>query len=108
VIQAKLLPRLIESGMASTALVTHVVVLKFAWYLPLYRQVRILAGQGIHLDRATLSGWVKRAAWWLKSRGVSTKHAIRSSQRKPDNCGPRCGEVNQGHRARRQVGANML
>jgi transposase len=62
VVQAKVLPRLIESGMASTALVTHVVVSKFAWYLPLYRQVQILAGQGIHLDRATLAGWVKRAA----------------------------------------------
>jgi transposase len=34
VVQAKVLPRLIESGMASTALVTHVVVSKFAWYLP--------------------------------------------------------------------------
>jgi transposase len=67
VVQAKVLPRLIESGMASTVLVTHVVVSKFAWYLPLYRQVQILAGQGIHLDRATLAGWVKRAAWWLKS-----------------------------------------
>jgi transposase len=67
VVQAKVLPRLIESGMASTALVTHVVVSKFAWYLPLYRQVQILAGQGVHLDRATLAGWVKRAAWWLKS-----------------------------------------
>ncbi len=44
VVQAKVLPRLIESGMASTALVTHVVVSKFAWYLPLYRQVQILAG----------------------------------------------------------------
>ena len=54
VVQAKVLPRLIESGMASTALVTHVVVSKFAWYLPLYRQVQILAGQGVHLDRATL------------------------------------------------------
>ncbi|MCP1758605.1 MULTISPECIES: IS66 family transposase [Bradyrhizobium] len=67
VVQAKVLPRLIESGMASTALVSHVVVSKFAWYLPLYRQVQILAGQGIQLDRATLAGWVKRAAWWLKS-----------------------------------------
>jgi len=38
------------------------VVSKFAWYLPLYRQVQILAGQGIQLDRATLAGWVKRAA----------------------------------------------
>src|SRR5258705_1038795 len=38
VVQAKVLPRLIESGMASTALVSHVAVSKFAWYLPLYRQ----------------------------------------------------------------------
>jgi transposase len=67
VVQAKVLLLLIEGGMASTALVTHVVVSRFAWYLPLYRQVQILAGQGIHLDRATLAGWVKRAARWLKS-----------------------------------------
>ncbi|WP_456828498.1 IS66 family transposase [Bradyrhizobium sp. USDA 4518] len=53
--------------MASTALVSHVVVSKFAWYLPLYRQVQILAGQRVYLDRATLAGWVKRAAWWLRS-----------------------------------------
>src|SRR5208282_777410 len=66
VVQAKVLPRLIESGMASTALVTHVVVSKFAWYSTLYRQVQILAGHGVHLDRSTLAGWVKRTAWWLK------------------------------------------
>ena len=28
---------------------------EFAWHLPLYRQAQILAGQGIHLDRATLA-----------------------------------------------------
>ena len=66
VVQAKALPRLIENSMASTALVTHVVVSKFAWYSTLYRQVQILAGQGVHLDRSTLVGWVKRTAWWLK------------------------------------------
>ncbi|MFC4845009.1 hypothetical protein ACFPFP_42500 [Bradyrhizobium sp. GCM10023182] len=27
----------------------------------------MLAGHGIHLDRATLAGWVKRTAWWLRS-----------------------------------------
>jgi transposase len=66
VVQAKVLPRLVESGMASTALVTFVVVSKFAWYLPLYRQVQMLASQGVHLDRSTLAAWVKRAAWWLR------------------------------------------
>lgn len=77
----KVLPRLIESGMASTALVTHVVVSKFAWYLPLYRQVQILAGQGLHLDRATLAGWVKRAAWWLKSLYELQLRTIQASPR---------------------------
>jgi len=67
--------------MASTALVTHVVVSKFAWYLPLYRQVQILAGQGIHLDRATLAGWVKRAAWWLKSLYELQLQTIQASPR---------------------------
>jgi transposase len=81
VVQAKALPRLIESGMASTALVTHVVVSKFAWYLPLYRQVQILACQGIHLDRATLAGWVKRAAWWLKSLYKLQLKTIQASPR---------------------------
>ena len=81
VVQAKAAPRLIEGGMVSTALVTHVVVSKFAWYLPLYRQVQILAGQGIHLDRATLAGWVKRAAWWLKSLYELQLRMIQSSPR---------------------------
>jgi transposase len=53
VVQAKALPRLIENSMASTALVTHVVVSKFAWFSTLYRQVQILAGHGVHLDRST-------------------------------------------------------
>ncbi|MGC0397125.1 transposase [Bradyrhizobium liaoningense] len=81
VVQAKVLPRLIESGMASTALVSHVVVSKFAWYLPLYRQVQILAGQGIQLDRATLAGWIKRAAWWLKSLYELQLRMIQAAQR---------------------------
>jgi transposase len=81
VVQAKVLPRLIESGMASTALVSHVVVSKFAWYLPLYRQVQILAGQGVHLDRATLAGWVKRAAWWLESLYELQLRTIQASPR---------------------------
>jgi len=81
VVQAKVLPRLIESGMASTALVSHVVVSKFAWYLPLYRQVQILAGQGVHLDRATLAGWVKRAAWWLKGLYELQLKTIQASPR---------------------------
>lgn len=64
VIQAR--ARVMNGGMATTALVAHVVVAKFAWHLPLYRQSQMLAGAGVDIDRGTLGGWVARAAWWLK------------------------------------------
>ena len=66
VVQAKAAPRLVENGMATTALVTSIVVGKFAWHLPLNRQTNMLRGHGIDLDRSTLVHWVLRAAWWLK------------------------------------------
>jgi transposase len=57
--------RPIDGGMATEALVTHVVVSKFCDSLPLYRQAQMLERQGITLDRSTLSNWVGRACWWL-------------------------------------------
>lgn len=66
VVQAKAPPRLVENGMATTALVTSIVVAKFAWHLPLNRQTHMFRGHGIELDRSTLVHWVIRAAWWLR------------------------------------------
>lgn len=66
VVQAKAPPRLVENGMATTALITSIVVAKFAWHLPLNRQTQIFRGHGIALHRSTLVHWVLRAAWWLK------------------------------------------
>ena len=57
--------RPIDNGMATEALIAHVLVSKFCDSLPLYRQSQILARQGITLDRSTLSLWVGRACWWL-------------------------------------------
>jgi transposase len=57
--------RPIDGGMATEALVAHVVVSKFCDSLPLYRQAQMLARQGVNLDRSTLSNWVGRACWWL-------------------------------------------
>ncbi len=48
-------------------MISNVVVWRYAWYLPLHRQVQMLKGQGVRLDTSTLCGWVKRSAWWLKS-----------------------------------------
>jgi len=66
VVQAKMLPRPIEGGMASTALVAHIATAKYGWLSTLYRQTQILAGQGVVLDRQTLARWMKQAAWMLK------------------------------------------
>lgn len=57
--------RPIDGGLATEALVAHVVVSKFCDSLPLYRQAQMLARQGVNLDRSTLSNWVGRACWWL-------------------------------------------
>jgi transposase len=57
VVQAKARPRLIESGMASTALVAWIAAAKFAWGSTLYRQAQILAGHGLRVDRQTLARW---------------------------------------------------
>ncbi|HET7412067.1 MAG TPA: IS66 family transposase [Pararhizobium sp.] len=66
IVQAGAPARLVEGGMAENELVVHVAVSKFAWHLPLYRQVQMMASQGIHLDRTTLGLWLKRLAWWLR------------------------------------------
>ena len=66
VVQAKAPPRPVDGGMPTIDLLAHVAVMKFAWHLPLHRQVKMLAGQGIDLDVSTLVHWISRAAWWLK------------------------------------------
>ena len=81
VVQAKALPRIVDGGMASTALVAYVVTAKFAWHLPLYRQAQMFAGQGIVLDRATLAFWVQRAAWLLELLYLRLLLYIRSQPR---------------------------
>ena len=54
--------RPIDGGMATEALVVHVVVSKFCDTLPLYRQSKMLERQGIALDRSTLSNWLRAGA----------------------------------------------
>jgi transposase len=65
VVQAPAPERPIDGGMATEALLAHVLVNKYADHLPLYRQVQIFARQGVTLDRSTLCTWVGRACWWL-------------------------------------------
>jgi transposase len=66
VVQAPAPERPIEGGLATEAMVVHVLVSKYCDSLPLHRQSKMLARQGIDLDRSTLSNWVGRACWWLR------------------------------------------
>src|SRR5215217_4591998 len=66
VVQALAPERPIDGGMATEALVAHVVISKFCDFLPLHRQSQMLARQGIQIDRSTLGAWVGRACWWLR------------------------------------------
>jgi hypothetical protein len=65
-VQAPVPERPIDGGLASEALLAHVLVNKYADHLPLYRQSQIFERQGIKLDRSTLCNWVGRACWWLE------------------------------------------
>ena len=65
VTQAPASARLIEGGLPTEALVADVLVSKYAWHLPLYRQAQILETEGIHIDRGTLANWVGFAAFEL-------------------------------------------
>src|SRR5207248_9186320 len=62
VVQAPAPERLIRSGLPTEALVAHVLVSKYAWHLPLYRQAQILLAQGIVIERSVLAFWVGYAA----------------------------------------------
>lgn len=66
VVQAPAPERPIDGGLATEAMVVHVLVSKYCDSLPLHRQSKMLARQGIDLDRSTLSNWVGRACWWLR------------------------------------------
>ena len=56
VVQAPAPTRIVEGGIPTEALISQVLVAKYADHLPLYRQAQIYARQGIQLDRSTLAG----------------------------------------------------
>jgi transposase len=62
VVQAPAPERLIKGGLPTEAMVAHVLVSKYAWHLPLYRQSQMLRTQGLDIKRAILAFWVGYAA----------------------------------------------
>lgn len=70
---------LIEGGLPTEAAIAHVLVSKYADFLPLYRQSQILARSGIDIHRSTLAGWVGKAAFHLKPIVERLADHLRSS-----------------------------
>jgi transposase len=62
IVIADKLPQPIEKGLAGPGLMAYVITSKLADHLPLYRQTRILARQGVHVAESTMCGWIMGAA----------------------------------------------
>ena len=79
IVQAPAPERLIKSGIPTEGLVASVVVDKFAWHNPLYRQAQIMKLQGLSVDRSTLAFWVGVAAAELKPVYLRMKEILLGS-----------------------------
>jgi transposase len=81
VVQENAPEHLIKAGLPTEAMVASVLVAKYGWHLPLYRQAKMLSVQGIDIDRSTLAFWVGYAAAELAPLYERMKHHLLSSSR---------------------------
>src|SRR6266516_330969 len=79
VVQAPAPERLVKNGIPTEALVAAVVVDKFGWHNPLYRQAQVMKLQGLPIDRSTLAFWVGTAGAELKPLYLRMKEILLSS-----------------------------
>lgn len=78
--QAPLPSRPIERGRPGPGLLAHVLVSKYADYLPSYRQSTIFARGGIDLDRSTLADWVGKSAELLEPLAEAIGRHVRAGR----------------------------
>jgi transposase len=81
IVQANAREHLIKSGLPTEAMVASVLVAKYGWHLPLYRQEKMLSCQGIEIDRSTLACWVGYAAAELMPLYERLKERLLSAAR---------------------------
>ncbi|MEB3768412.1 IS66 family transposase [Acinetobacter sp. MD2] len=66
----------IDKGIASPELLSHVLVSKYADHLPLYRQRLIYQRVGVDLARSTLSEWIGQCGVQLESLAEALKQIV--------------------------------
>jgi len=81
IVQESAPEHLIKAGLPTEAMVASVLVAKYGWHLPLYRQEKMLGLQGIEIDRSTLAFWVGYAACELAPLYERLKENLLSSAR---------------------------
>ncbi|MGA6998079.1 MAG: IS66 family transposase [Pseudolabrys sp.] len=71
----------IHRGLASPALLAHVLVAKYCDHLPLYRQAEIYARAGVELDRSTMADWVGQTARLMRPLVEAVGRHVMSAER---------------------------
>jgi len=103
VVQAPAPERLIKGGLPTEAMVASVLVAKYAWHLPLYRQAQMLAAQGLDIKRSVLAFWVGYAAAelrpiWLRLRElILTSGKIAVDETEAPVLDPGRGRIKKGY-----------
>lgn len=103
VVQAPAPERLIKGGLPTEAMVASVLVAKYAWHLPLYRQAQMLAAQGVDIKRSVLAFWIGYAAAEIKPLYLRLRELILASgkiavdETKAPVLDPGRGRVKQGY-----------
>lgn len=59
-------PGVLEKSLADVSLLAGILIDKFLFHLPLYRQHQRMVAFGVHLDRSTLTQWVHRVGALLE------------------------------------------
>ena len=80
ILQAPMPSRPIERGRPGPGLLAHVLVSKYADYLPLYRQSQIYERDGIDLDRSTMANWVGKSTALLEPLADAIGKQVRQGQ----------------------------
>jgi len=81
VVQEPAPPRLIEGGIPTEEMVSHVAVARYADHQPLYRQSQMMARQDVLLDRSTLATWMGYAAAELSPVVTRLREMVLASER---------------------------
>ncbi len=92
----------IAKGLAGPGLLAHIIVSKFVDHLPLYRQQKIFARQGVDISRSTMGGWLAECAelctplYLLMKKRVLQSRVIHNDDTPVPVLAPKSGKTKTG------------